>query len=135
LTPYYGTDSRLRAMEQVHSPMVAPTVRRSLVAGALAAIGASVCCVGPLVLLMLGIGGTWVANLTALEPLRPWLIGATLLFLGLAYRRLYLQPQVCEPGAACAEPIVLRRQRWVFWIVALALFALLTVPSVAPYFL
>ncbi|MGR5415051.1 mercuric transporter MerT family protein, partial [Vibrio astriarenae] len=30
-----------------------------LVAGVLAAIGASVCCVGPLVLLALGIGGSW----------------------------------------------------------------------------
>jgi mercuric ion transport protein len=31
--------------------------RSSLFAGVLAAIGASVCCVGPLLLLMLGIGG------------------------------------------------------------------------------
>ena len=107
----------------------------SLVASVLAAIGASVCCVGPLVLLALGIGGAWIANLTALEPLRPWFIAATLLFLGLAFRRLYLQPQVCEPGAACAEPVVLRRQQLIFWVVALALLALLSVPWLAPFFL
>lgn len=110
-------------------------VKRSLVVGALAAIGASVCCVGPLALLTLGIGGAWVASLTALEPLRPWLIAATLLFLGLAFRRLYLQPQVCEPGSACAEPVVLKRQRVIFWIVALALLALLSAPWVAPLLL
>jgi mercuric ion transport protein len=110
-------------------------VKGSLFAGVLAAIGASICCVGPLVLLMLGIGGAWVASLTALEPMRPWLIGATLLFLGLAFRRLYLQPQVCAPGAACADPIVLTRQRWIFWIVALALLALLFVPWLAILFL
>jgi len=110
-------------------------VKGSLVAGALAAIGASVCCVGPLVLLTLGIGGAWIANLTALEPLRPLFIAATLLFLGLAFRRLYLQPQVCEPGAACAEPIVLKRQRLTFWVVALALLALLSVPWLAPFLL
>ena len=114
-----------------------PTFRfkSSLVAGVLAAIGASVCCVGPLVLLTLGIGGAWIANLTALEPLRPWFIAATLLFVGLAFRRLYHQPQVCEPGAACAEPIVLKRQRLIFWIVALVLLALLSVPWLAPLFL
>jgi hypothetical protein len=67
-------------------------------AGALAAIGASVCCVGPLVLLALGIGGTWVGSLTAMEPFRPWFIGLTLLFLGLAFRKLYLVPRVCAPG-------------------------------------
>ena len=110
-------------------------VKGSLVAGVLAAIGASVCCVGPLVLLALGIGGAWIANLTALEPLRPWFIAATLLFLGMAFRRLYLQPQVCEPGAMCAEPIVLKRQRLIFWVVALALLALLAVPWLAPLFL
>ena len=110
-------------------------LRGSLVAGVLAAIGASVCCVGPLVLLTLGIGGAWIANLTALEPMRPWLIAATLIFLGLAFRRLYLQPQVCEPGAPCAEPLVLKRQRAIFWVVALALLVLLAVPWLAPLFL
>jgi mercuric ion transport protein len=114
-----------------------PTLRfkGSLAAGVLAAIGASVCCVGPLVLLMLGIGGAWVANLTALEPLRPWFIVATLVFLGLAFRRVHLQPQVCEPGAACVEPNVRKRQRLIFWIVTVALLALLSVPRVAPFFL
>lgn len=109
--------------------------KSSLVAGALMAIGASACCVGPLVLLTLGIGGAWIAYLTALEPLRPWLIAATLVFLGLAFRRLHLRLQVCEPGAVCADPIVLKRQRQVFWIVALALLALLSAPGLAPLFL
>ena len=62
--------------------------KSSLVAGSLAAIGASVCCVGPLVLLALGIGGAWIGNLTALQPYRPLFIGLTLLFLGLAFRKL-----------------------------------------------
>ena len=104
----------------------------SLVAGVLAAIGASVCCVGPLVLLGLGIGGAWIGNLTALEPYRPISIGLTLLFLGLAFRRLYLMPQVCAPGESCADPQVVRRQRLIFWWVALVLVGLLAVPVVAP---
>lgn len=107
--------------------------RGSLFGGVLAAVGASVCCVGPLVLLTMGIGGAWIATLTAWEPMRPWLMVATLLFLGLAFRRLYLQPQVCEPGAACAEPAVLKRQRLIFWAVALLLLALLALPSMAPF--
>src|SRR6266542_3122810 len=48
----------------------------SLVAGILAAIGASVCCVAPLVLLALGIGGAWIGNLTAFEPYPPLLHSA-----------------------------------------------------------
>ncbi|HEY1090503.1 MAG TPA: mercuric transporter MerT family protein [Burkholderiaceae bacterium] len=110
-------------------------IKGSLVAGALAAIGASVCCVGPLVLLALGISGTWIARLTEFEPLRPWLTGATILFLGLAFQRLYLRPRSCEPGSTCATPAVLRRQRLLFWFTALSLLALLSVPWVAPYLL
>ena len=67
--------------------------------------------------------------------MRPWFIAVTLIFLGLAFRRLYLQPQACEPGAPCAEPLVLKRQRAIFWVVALALLALLAAPWLAPFFL
>ena len=110
------------------------TNKNALIAGALAAIGASVCCVGPLVLLLLGIGGAWIGHLTALEPYRPIFIGLTLLFLGLAFHRLYLVSRVCVPGTPCADPRTIRRQRLAFWIVALLLLALLTVPLCAPLF-
>lgn len=114
--------------------MIANTGNRSLIAGALAAIGASICCVGPLVLLALGIGGTWVGSLTAMEPVRPVFIGLTLLFLGLAFRKLYLVPQVCAPGAICADSRRLTRQRLVFWIVTVLLLGLVAVPWFAPLF-
>ncbi|BAU49700.1 mercury transporter MerT [Sulfurifustis variabilis] len=106
----------------------------SLVASLVAGIGASVCCVGPLVLLTAGVGGAWIANLTALEPFRPLFVGAALVFLGLSFRRLYLFPPACEPGTPCADPKRLRRQRAVFWIVTLPLLALLAFPWYAPLF-
>jgi len=110
------------------------TGNRTLIAGAFAAIGASVCCVGPLVLLALGIGGTWVGSLTAMEPLRPFFIGLTLLFLGLAFRKLYLVAPACTPGTPCADPRTIKRQRLSFCIVAVLLLGLLAVPSMAPLF-
>ncbi|MBN9132779.1 MAG: mercury transporter MerT [Nitrosospira multiformis] len=110
------------------------TGKGSLIAGVLAAIGASVCCVGPLVLLALGIGGTWIGNLTAMEPYRPIFIGLTLLFLGLAFRKLYLAPQACTPGSPCADPRTIQRQRLIFWIVAVPLLGLLAVPWLASFF-
>lgn len=114
--------------------MTSLNVKGSLAAGALAAVGASICCVGPLVLLLMGIGGAWVANLAALEPVRPFFIGATLLFVALAFRRLYLVPQVCEPGSPCADLRTVRRQRLMFWIVVVVLASLLAVPWMAPLF-
>lgn len=110
------------------------TGKGSLIAGVLAAFGASVCCVGPLLLLALGIGGSWVGNLTAMEPYRPVFIGLTLLFLGLAFRKLHLVQQVCAPGTSCADPRTIRRQRLMFWVVTVFLLALLAIPWFAPLF-
>ena len=106
----------------------------SLIAGIVAGIGASVCCVGPLLLLAMGLGGAWIGNLAALEPYRPIFVGLTLVFLGLSYRRLYLLPQACAPGTPCADPRTMSRQRLVFWLVAVSLLALLAVPWFAPLF-
>lgn len=110
------------------------TGKGSLIAGAVAAVGASVCCVGPLVLLALGISGTWIGSLTAMEPFRPFFVILTLVFLGLAFRKLYLAPQVCVPGTPCANPDTRRRQRAIFWIVTALLVGLLAVPWLAPLF-
>ena len=105
-----------------------------LIAGILSAIGASICCVGPLVLLELGVSGAWIGSLTALEPYRPIFIGLTLLFLGLAFYRLYLAHRVCSPDSACANPRTLKRQRLGFWIVAVVVLGLIAVPWIAPLF-
>jgi len=110
------------------SSSTSKTGNRSMLAAALAAIGASVCCVGPLVLLALGIGGTWISTLTALEPYRPIFIGITLVFLFLAFRKLYLIPRQCASAEACAIPSTLRNQRVIFWVVTVLLIALLMFP-------
>jgi mercuric ion transport protein len=107
----------------------------SVVWGVLAAVGASVCCVGPLVLLTLGIGGAWIGNLTAFEPYRPIFIGLALLFFGLAFHRLYLAKQLCAPGAICSEPAVLSRQRLIFWLAAALALCLLAFPIVTTLFM
>lgn len=110
------------------------TGKNTLIASVLAAIGASVCCVGPLILLALGIGGTWVGSLTAVEPYRPIFIIITLFFLGLAFRKLYLVPQVCAPDTPCADPRTIKRQLLTFWIVAVLLLSLLALPRLATFF-
>jgi mercuric ion transport protein len=105
-----------------------------LIAGILSAIGASICCVGPLVLLALGVSGAWIGSLTALEPYRPIFIGLTLLFLGFAFYRLYLVRPSCSPESACTDPRTLKRRRLGFWVVTLLVIGLIAVPWLAPLF-
>jgi mercuric ion transport protein len=105
---------------------------KQLWASVLAAIVGSLCCVAPLVLLTLGIGGAWISRLTALEPYRPFFIGTMLAFIGLAFRQLYILPARCAPDEVCANPRLQRRQRQMFWAVVVGLAALVAFPWYAP---
>ena len=107
---------------------------RSLFAGAAAAIGASACCAGPLLLVLLGVGGAWGSRLVALEPLQPVFVAAALAFFALAFHRLYRKPEASAPGEVCAVSAVRRRQRTIFWVVALVAAALMAFPLYAPLF-
>ncbi|MHB0985946.1 MAG: mercuric ion transporter MerT [Sulfuricella sp.] len=111
-------------------------VRWPLVGGVLAAIAASLCCIGPLVLVMLGIGGAWVANLSMLEPFRPYFLGAAVIFLFLAWKKIYRAPaaEACTPGSLCALPQTNRVYRILFWIVAILIGLAVAFPYIAPLF-
>ncbi len=108
--------------------------KQALIAGVIAGIGASLCCVVPLVLLSLGLGGAWVASLAAFAPVRPVFLLLALFFVGLAFRKLYLNPPVCEPSKPCADHQTISRQRIIFWMVTIPLLGLLTFPWIAPLF-
>jgi mercuric ion transport protein len=108
--------------------------KQTLMASVFAGIGASLCCVAPLLLLSLGIGGAWIATLTAFEPVRPLFMGLALLFIGLTFRKLYLTTQTCESGKPCAVDEVIRKQRFIFWGVTIPLLGLLAFPWLAPLF-
>lgn len=101
----------------------------------LAAIGASACCVGPLVLLSLGIGGAWVSTLTSLEAVRPIFIVLTLLFIGLGYRKLYLEPNNCDKNEVCELSGTQKKQKIIFWVGSAFILLLLAFPWYAPYFM
>ena len=107
----------------------------TLLAGIVTGIAASIYCIGPLVLLTLGVSGSWIGNLSAFEPYRPVLIAVTLLFLGLAFRKLYLVPQSCQMDKPCSMPANLRRQRITFWIVSIAVLATMGFPWYGPFLL
>jgi mercuric ion transport protein len=106
----------------------------SVLAVAAAAIGASACCAGPLILVLLGIGGAWGSRLVALEPLQPFFVALALLFFGVAFYRLYRRQEACAPDEVCALPAVRHRQRIIFWAVSVFAAALMAFPLYAPLF-
>jgi mercuric ion transport protein len=108
--------------------------RGVLAAGGLAAILASTCCLGPLVLVTLGFSGAWIGNLTALEPYRPIFIGVALVALFFAWRRIFRPVEACKPGEICAVPQVRTSYKVIFWIVVALVAVALAFPYVVPFF-
>lgn len=106
----------------------------SLALGGFAAILASACCLGPLVLVTLGFSGAWIGNLTVLEPYRPLFIGGALLAMFFAWRRIYRSKDQCQPGEVCAVPQVRASYKILFWIVAVLIVAAIAFPYFLPLF-
>lgn len=129
--PTFATASRT----QLPSPTPPPAAGRgALYAGAVAAILASTCCLGPLVLLMLGVSGAWIGNLTALEPYRPFFIVAAVVALFFAYRQIFRPAAACKPGEVCAVPQVRTTYKALFGLVAVLILIAVSFPFVAPLF-
>ncbi|WP_165973870.1 mercuric transporter MerT family protein [Paucimonas lemoignei] len=96
---------------------------------------ASTCCVLPLVLVLVGITGAWMVNLTALQPYTPIFTVMAIAALIWAGYLIFLKPaKACSTldGAACGT--TRRATKWIFWGCALFIAALLSFPLFAPYF-
>ena len=105
-----------------------------LALGGVAAILASTCCLGPLVLIALGFSGAWIGNLSRLEPYRPLFILVALVALFFAWRRIYRPAEKCLPGEVCALPQTKRMYKALFWIVVVLVLIALSFPYIAPLF-
>ncbi|MEP4134218.1 MAG: mercuric transport protein MerTP, partial [Cyclobacteriaceae bacterium] len=78
------------------------TTSKSVGAGLLVAITASLCCITPVFATVAGIGGI-ASSFSWMEPFRPYLIGLTILVLGFAwYQKLPPRTQE-EIDCACNE--------------------------------
>ncbi len=103
-----------------------------LAAGGLAAVLASSCCLGRLVLVMLGFSGAWIGSLSALEPYRPVFLGFAVLTLLMAAFRIFRQPQECEADGSCSTSRSRSVQKIILSVVALL--ALAGFPPLSPLF-
>lgn len=104
-------------------------------AGAIfAAFIASACCMGPLVLALLGLGGG--ALLVKFEPYRPIFTAVTLAFLGAGFWLQYRKPKtvaVSEGDACgCPAPRASRAGRVMLWVATVLVVGFLAFPYIAP---
>ena len=108
--------------------------RMGLVAagGVLGALAATSCCIVPLVLFALGVGGAWIGNLTALAPYQPIFITTTLIFLGTGYYLVYWRREAaCADAKLCARPLPRRGVKLALWAATALVASAIAFPYVA----
>ncbi len=104
--------------------------------GIIAALGASTCCILPLVLFSLGVSGAWIGNLTALAPYQPIFFAAALAFLGFGFWRVYRKSaSACADGSICSRPGSNRATKIGLWAAVVLVFGAVSFPYTAPLFL
>jgi mercuric ion transport protein len=119
------------------TPTSSPAIEqggKALLAGGLAALFASACCLGPLVLILVGTSGAWIRHLTALEPYQPLFMGVSLAALFFAARSIWRPTAACEPGQVCAIPRINRIYKLLFGVVVLLLTTAMAFPLIAHWF-
>lgn len=83
--------------------------------GALGAIGASSCCLLPLVFALTGISGAWIGSLARLAPYQPIFLGIAGLSVGFGFWRTYRRGAAsCDrPQCGKTSVLVVRSVLWV----------------------
>lgn len=104
--------------------------RASLGGSVLAAITASLCCIGPLIAVALGAGGFAVS--AVFQKWRPVFLGVTFALLALAWYLTYRKPKAsCEEGSACATKPVTKWNKVVPWFSTAFVLAAVAFPSLS----
>jgi len=121
-------------MNNLYDKIKTPGSKKGLLGAVLAAGAASVCCIGPLVVLGFGVGGAWASSFSFFEPIRPYLMVVTIGFLSYSFYRIYWKSKTeeCKPGEVCATPRSDRINKISLWSVTILVVGMLAVPSLVP---
>ena len=101
----------------------------------IAAVAASACCIGPVVLSLAGAGALGAAAVR-LEPVRPYFLALTGVLLAAGFYVTYRRPSLadCGPDSTCA-PGTNRTAKMLLWVAALIVALLVTFPYYVNWFI
>ena len=103
--------------------------------GVIGAVLASSCCIGPLVLLTLGVSGAWIGNLTALKEYQPVFVAVAVAFIAFGFWQVYgKSEQAHAEGSVCASTTAVRVVTTALWLATGLVVIAVTVDLWAPLF-
>ncbi len=104
--------------------------------GMLGALAASSCCLVPLALFGIGVGGAWIGYLTRLAPYQPYFLGVAAVCLGLGFWLRHRSTKVaCAQDEMCARPVPSRIVTMGFVVASILILAVLALDFFVPFFL
>lgn len=109
--------------------------RISLYTGGIASILASVCCIGPFLLIILGFSSSTILYLITLtEWSRPFFIVVALVSLLLSYQRIWLSAPTRKSSKVCVNPQVRMTYKVFFFIIVMLVVVMLMLPNIISSF-
>ena len=103
--------------------------------GVLGALAASSCCLVPLALFGLGVGGAWIGYLTRLAPYQPYFLAVAAGCVGFGYwLRQRSEKIACSDGEICARSVPNRMVAIGLVFATILIVAALTLDLLAPLF-
>ena len=119
-----------------HEPDGDMAAKAATAGGLLGALAMTSCCILPLVLVSFGVGGVWIAQLTALYAYKWFTFSMAVLFIGYGfYRVAKAEKASCGEGAICARPVNRKLMRGSLWGASIVTAIAMIFPYLTPYIL
>lgn len=100
------------------------------------ALAMTSCCILPLVLVSFGVGGVWIAQLTALYAYKWYTFAIAVGLIGYGFWKVRQSEHgACEDGAACARPVNRTVMKGLLWLAVVVTAVAMIFPYVTPYIL
>ncbi|NRB19735.1 MAG: mercury transporter [Rhodobacteraceae bacterium] len=99
------------------------------------ALAMTSCCILPLVLVSMGVGGVWIAQLTALYAYKWYMFSTASVFIGWGFWQAYRPAGVDCAGGACAHPVNKRVMKACLWAAVVVTLIAMIFPYITPYIL
>ncbi len=102
----------------------------------LGALAMTSCCILPLVLVSMGVGGVWIAQLTALYAYKWYTFAIAASLIGYGFWKLRQSERgECREGASCARPVNRRVMKASLWLAVAVTAVAMIFPYITPYIL
>jgi mercuric ion transport protein len=102
----------------------------------LGALAMTSCCILPLVLVSFGVGGVWIAQLTALYAYKWYTFTVAAGFIGYGFWKVHrAEAGECRDGTVCARPLNRRMMKISLWLATVVTAIAIIFPYITPYIL